>query len=67
MRPGQEAKRILGIIPNYRTAPIPLKYEPLTIRKKFMLASKDAMDRSTVALSALLGGESLTACPRANI
>lgn len=54
---GQESKRILGIIPNYRTSPSLLNYEPLTVSEKFKVASEDSFDRGTVALAALFGGE----------
>jgi len=53
----QESKRILGIIPNYRTSPSLVNYEPLTSREKFKIAAQDSFDRGTVALAALLGGE----------
>lgn len=52
-----DSKRILGIIPNYRTSPSLQDYEPLTTREKFKVASEDAFDRGTVALAALFGGE----------
>src|ERR1700720_4270608 len=52
-----ESKRILGIIPNYRTSPSLLSYEPLTTGQKFKLASQDSFDRGTVALAALFAGE----------
>jgi hypothetical protein len=52
-----ESKRILGIVPNYRTSPSLVDYEPLTIGEKFKVASEDSFDRGTVALAALFGGE----------
>ena len=52
-----ENKRILGVIPNYRTSPSLQNYEPLTAREKFKLASEDAFDRGTVVLAAFVGGE----------
>jgi hypothetical protein len=55
--PEPESKRILGIIPNYRTSPSLRNYEPLTIREKFKIASEDSFDRGTVGLAALFGGE----------
>jgi hypothetical protein len=55
--PVQESKRILGIIPNYRTFPSLANYEPLTAGEKFKLAWEDSFDRGTVALAALFGGE----------
>jgi hypothetical protein len=52
-----ENKRILGIIPNYRTSPTLENYEPLTSREKFRIASQDAFDRGTVLLAALFAGQ----------
>ncbi len=52
-----EDKRIFWIVPNYRTAPIPRPYEPLTSKEKFKIASEDAFDRGTVALAALFAAE----------
>src|SRR5271165_609465 len=53
----QESKRILGIIPNYRTSPSLANYEPLSTGEKFKVASEDAFDRGTVALAAMFGAE----------
>jgi hypothetical protein len=55
--PVHESKRILGIIPNFRTAPTLQNYEPLSTSQKFKLASQDAFDRGTVALAALFAGQ----------
>lgn len=55
--PQSESKRILGIIPNYRTSPSFRNYKPLTAGEKFKLASQDSFDRGTVALALLFGGE----------
>jgi hypothetical protein len=52
----QETKRILWVIPNYKTSPTLQNYEPLSTREKFKLASQDAFDRGTVALAAAFGG-----------
>jgi hypothetical protein len=54
--PPGESKRILGIIPNYRTSPSLLNYEPVTTSEKFKLASEDAFDPGTLALAAMFGG-----------
>ena len=51
-----ESKRLLWVIPNYRTSPTLENYEPLTTSEKFKLASQDAFDRGTVALAAAFGG-----------
>jgi len=53
-----ESKRILGIIPNYRTSDSLQNYRPLTIREKFKVASEDALDPGTVELAVLFGAES---------
>ena len=55
--PAKESKRILGIVPNYRTSPSLQNYEPLTTREKFKIATQDSFDRGTVALALLFGGE----------
>jgi hypothetical protein len=52
-----ESKRVLGIIPNYRTASIGSTYEPLTVGGKFKLASEDAFDRGTFALAGAFAGD----------
>jgi len=52
-----EDKRILGIIPNYRTSPSLANYEPLTAWAKFEIASQDAFDRGTFMLAGLFAGE----------
>lgn len=52
-----ESKRILGIVPNYRTAPSLYNYQPLTTEEKFKIATEDAFDRGTVALAGIFGAE----------
>ena len=51
-----ESKRLLFIIPNYRTSPSLQNYSPLSVREKFKVASEDAFDPGTFALGALFGG-----------
>ncbi len=55
--PQSNGKRILGIIPNYRTFPSLVNYEPLTVKGKFRIAFDDASDRGTVVLAAAFAGE----------
>jgi hypothetical protein len=50
-------KRILWIIPNYRTYPSLQEYKPLRPKQKFRIAEQDSFDRGTVALAALFAGE----------
>jgi hypothetical protein len=45
-------KRILGIIPNYRTYPTLQEYKPISAKEKFGIATEDAFDRGTFALAA---------------
>ena len=52
----RESRRILGIIPNYRTSPSLENYEPLSTKEKFKVASQDAFDPGTVALAVVFGG-----------
>jgi hypothetical protein len=56
-QPDPEPKRILGIIPNYRTFPSLTNYEPLRVKEKFTIARQDSFDRGTVILAALFAGE----------
>lgn len=53
----QEDKRILGIIPNYRTSPSLTNYKPISAREKFVIATQDSFDRGTVILAAAFAGE----------
>jgi hypothetical protein len=52
-----ESKRVLWIIPNFRTSPSLTEYKPLTTREKFKIASLDSFDRGTVALGVLFSAE----------
>ena len=52
-----ESKRILGLIPNYRTSPSLQDYQPLSSGQKFKMASEDAFDRGTVALAVVFGAD----------
>ncbi len=52
----KQPKRILGIIPNYRTWPTMTEFAPLTRKEKFNLAFQDATDRGTFILGAAFAG-----------
>jgi hypothetical protein len=52
-----EPKRILGIVPNYRTFPSLTNYEPISAKEKFVIATQDSFDRGTVILAAAFAGE----------
>ena len=53
----KENKRILGIVPNYRTSPSLTEYQPISPREKFVIASQDSFDRGTVLLAAAFAGQ----------
>jgi len=52
-----EHKRILWIIPNYRTSPTLKDYHPLTVVQKFSVAWQDARDPGTFALAGLFAAQ----------
>jgi hypothetical protein len=54
--PQREAKRLLWVVPNYRTAPSITDFERITPKEKFKIASQDSFDRGTVALAAMFAG-----------
>ncbi len=53
----QNDKRILWIIPNFRTSATLDHYKPLTPKEKLSIATQDAFDRGTVGLAAIFAGE----------
>lgn len=53
MAPPVESKRLLGIIPNYRSSPSLQSYQPLTPAEKFRIASEDSLDRGTFVLAGI--------------
>jgi hypothetical protein len=55
--PTSESRRLLGIVPNYRTSPSLQNYKPLTPREKLTVASQDAFDRGTFILAGMFGAE----------
>src|SRR5260370_11524834 len=54
---GTEDKRILGIVPNYRTSPSLTDYKSISTREKFVIATQDSFDRGTVILAAAFAGQ----------
>jgi hypothetical protein len=56
-----ESKRLLGIVPNYRSSPSLQNYQPLSPGDKFKIASEDAFDRGTVILAGIFGAEAQAA------
>jgi hypothetical protein len=49
-------KRILGVLPNYRTAPISAESQPLTTHQKFTIALKDSFDWPVYFVSGAFAG-----------
>lgn len=55
--PAPEHKRVLWILPNYRTYPTLKDYKPITAQDKFKIAVEDSFDRGSVALAAAFAGQ----------
>jgi hypothetical protein len=55
---GQQTKRILGIIPNFRSVSVDQKLPPMPVKEKFIEASQDSFDYSSIFLPAAIGGYS---------
>jgi hypothetical protein len=49
-------KRVFGVLPNYRTANQSAIYTPITIKQKFIIASKDSFDYPLVLLGGAVAG-----------
>ncbi len=56
---GQQTKRILGIIPNFRAVSADQTLPPQTVKEKFQTATSDSFDYSSVFIPAALAGYSL--------
>ena len=55
---GEQTKRILWVIPNYRAVSASTKLPPLSVRTEFWLATEDSFDYSSFVLAGLLAGYS---------
>ncbi len=53
---GTQTKRILGIIPNFRSVSANQHLPPQSVKEKFVTASQDSFDYSSVVVPALLAG-----------
>ncbi len=53
---GQQTKRILGIVPNFRAVSADTKLPPETIKEKFMDATQDSFDYSSIFIPAVVAG-----------
>jgi len=52
----QQSKRILGIIPNYRSVRADTELPPLSAKKKFTLATQDSFDYTSFILAGIMAG-----------
>lgn len=53
---GKQTKRILGIVPNFRSVSVDVKLPPQTARQKFMGATQDSFDYSSFIFVGALAG-----------
>jgi hypothetical protein len=53
---GQQTKRILGIIPNFRAVSADQKLPPETVKEKFVSATEDSFDYSAIFIPAVIAG-----------
>jgi hypothetical protein len=53
---GQQTKRILGIVPNFRAVSADEKLPPETVKDKFMSATEDSFDYSSIFIPAIIAG-----------
>jgi hypothetical protein len=58
-REGTQTKRILGIVPNFRSVSAGEKLPPQPVKEKFMTATEDSFDYSSIFIPALLAGYSM--------
>jgi hypothetical protein len=55
---GKQTKRILGIVPNFRSVSVNAKLKPMTVKDKFIGATEDSFDYSSFIFAGLLAGVS---------
>jgi hypothetical protein len=53
---GQQTKRILGIVPNFRAVSTDEKLPPETVKDKFTSATEDSFDYSSIFIPAVIAG-----------
>lgn len=54
-----QTKRILGLIPNFRSVSTDVKLPPMTVKEKFLTATDDSFDYSSIFIPAMLAGVSM--------
>ena len=55
----EQTKRILGIIPNFRSVSTDVKLPPQSVKEKFLTATDDSFDYSSIFIPAMLAGYSM--------
>jgi hypothetical protein len=58
-KPAQQTKRILGIIPNFRSVSTDQKLPPQSVKEKFMDATQDSFDYSSIFIPGFLAAYSM--------
>ncbi|MGA2848123.1 MAG: hypothetical protein ABSE46_03930 [Terracidiphilus sp.] len=58
-RPAPQTKRILGIIPNFRAVSTDVKLPPQSAKDKFMDATQDSFDYSSIVIPGMLAAYSM--------
>jgi hypothetical protein len=53
---GKQTKRILFIVPNFRSVSVDAKLKPMTVKEKFIGASEDSFDYSSFIFAGMLAG-----------
>ena len=53
---GKQTKRILGIVPNFRSVSVDAKLPPMTVKQKFIGAAEDSFDYSSFIFVGALAG-----------
>ena len=53
---GKQSKRILGVIPNYRAVSANTKLPSLSVKGKFVLATQDSFDYSSLLVAGFMAG-----------
>jgi hypothetical protein len=53
---GNQSKRILWVIPNYRAVSADVQLPPLSFKSKFVLATQDSFDYSSVVFAGFMAG-----------
>jgi hypothetical protein len=53
---GKQSKRILGVIPNYRAVSADTQLPPLSVKGKFVLATQDSFDYSSLLVAGFMAG-----------